>query len=42
MKPSGKLRYGQSDNIKMDLIQTGYENLNGFIWLMIWNSGWIL
>jgi hypothetical protein len=31
--------YGQSDNIKMDLIQTGYENVDGFIWIMIWNSG---
>ena len=41
-KPSGKPRYRQSDNIKMVLTQTGYENVDGFIWLMIWNSGWIL
>jgi hypothetical protein len=31
MKPRRKRRYGWSNNIKMDLMQTGHEDVDGFI-----------
>jgi hypothetical protein len=41
-KPFEKLRRRQDDNIKMDLKETGREDVGGFNWLRIGYSGGFL